>query len=122
MSSKLRLLSGGTAPRVCWQDEQFRLLVFSALAGGARGICFQSTTPLDAKDPATRRRAALLELVNLELDLIEPWCAGGSFVTSASGDDTNMGAAIMQTERARLVLPLPNGTFNQFVLAQTGRR
>jgi hypothetical protein len=110
------LLSGQAAPRVCWQDEQFRLLVFSALAAGARGICFQSSTPLDASDPATRRRVLLLEMINLELDLIEPWCASGSFVTSATGDDTNMGAAIMQTERARLVLPLPNGPFNQFAI------
>ncbi len=80
------------------------------------GICFQSSTPLDASDPATRRRAALLELMNLELDLIEPWCAGGTFVTSASGNDADMGAAVMQTDRARLVLPLPHGPFNQFVL------
>ena len=55
-------------------------------------------------------------MINLELDLIEPWCAGGRFVTSASGDDSNMGAAVMQTDRARLVLPLPNGPFNQFAL------
>ncbi|HEX4142992.1 MAG TPA: hypothetical protein VHY91_05540 [Pirellulales bacterium] len=110
------LLSGGTAPRIGWQDEQFRQLVFSALASGARGICFQSSTPLDATDPATRRRVALLELMNLELDLIEPWCSGGTFVTSATGNDADMGAAVMQTDRARLVLPLPHGPFNQFVL------
>jgi len=113
---QVALLSAGTAPQVGWQDEQFRLLVFSALASGARGICFQSSTPLDASDPATRRRAALLELMNLELELIEPWCSGGTFVTSASGNDADMGAAVMQTDRARLVLPLPHGPFNQFVL------
>ena len=38
------------------------------------------------------------------------------FVTSASGNDADMGAAVMQTERARLVLPLPHGPFNQFVI------
>ena len=110
------LLTGGSAPKFTWQDEQFRLLVFSALAGGARGICFQSSTPLDGSDPATRHRAARLELTNLELDMIEPWCAAGTFVTSASRNGDDQGAAVMQTDRARLALPLPHGPFNQFVV------
>jgi hypothetical protein len=116
LNEQAALLAGSKEARVAWQDEQFRLLVFSALAAGSRGICFQSSTPLDGSEPATRRRAAMLELINLELDLIEPWCASSSFVTSVTGNDADMGAAVMQTDRARLVLPLPRGPFNQFVL------
>ncbi len=109
-------LSGNTKTGLTWQDEQVRLLTFAALASGVRGICFQSQGPLVALDPATRRRAALMELLNLELDLIEPWCASGSFVTTASGTDPESAAAVMQTDRARLVLPLAAAPLSQFAV------
>jgi hypothetical protein len=116
LSEQVAALSGRPHPNLACQDEQVRLLVFAALASGVRGICFQSQTPLTADDPATRRRAALVELINLELELIEPWCASGSFVTGAGGSDPDTSAAVMQTDRARLVLPLATAPLSQFAL------
>ncbi len=113
-------LSGNSHTGLAWQDEQIRLLTFAALASGVRGICFQSQSPLIAADPATRRRAALMELLNLELELIEPWCASGNFVTTASGTDPETAAAVMQTDRARLVLPLAAAPLSQYALRLPG--
>ena len=113
-------LSGNVRAGLSWQDEQIRLVTFAALASGVRGICFQSQTPLNAADPATRRRAALMELLNLELELIEPWCASGNFVTTASGTDPETSAAVMQTDRARLVLPMAAAPLSQFALRLPG--
>jgi hypothetical protein len=66
-------------------SDQIRLLAYSALAAGARGLCFQSRSPLSAGDPATRDRAAALELLNLELHAIEPWAAAGTVVGNVPG-------------------------------------
>ena len=63
--------------------EQIRLLCYTAVAAGSRGLVFTSDSPLDAADPDTRQRAMTLELLNLELDLIEPWAAAGSLAATA---------------------------------------
>ena len=42
-------LSGSAKTGLAWQDEQIRLLTFAALAGGVRGICFQSQVPLTGR-------------------------------------------------------------------------
>ncbi|MGD9648342.1 MAG: hypothetical protein AB7U73_21705, partial [Pirellulales bacterium] len=113
-----RLLSRGrSTPAI--QSEQLRLLVFTALAGGARGLVFDSRTRLDGKAPATRLRAMMLELVNLELSLIEPWAAAASYLESTPGSDPEVSAAVMQSDRSRLVLPLWSGRGAQFVAGQS---
>jgi hypothetical protein len=100
-------------------SEQIRLVTFSAVAAGARGLCFQSQSRLDAEDPATRERAANLELLNLELDLIEPWCAGGSLVAYADVNNPEIRGAVLQTAHAQLLLPLWVGRHAQFVPGQS---
>ncbi len=47
--------------------EQMRLLVYTAISAGSRGLVFLSRSPLSATDPETRQRAMDLELLNLEL-------------------------------------------------------
>jgi hypothetical protein len=103
------------------QQEQVRQVVFLALAAGARGLTFQSSTPLDADDSATKRRAELLELLNIELDLIEPWAASGAFVTTAGATDGNTQAAVIQTERGRLLLPLRVAPQSQLAIGASQR-
>ncbi|MBX9790609.1 MAG: hypothetical protein K2Y37_16955 [Pirellulales bacterium] len=115
---QVNLLSRGrSAPAI--QSEQLRLLVFTALTGGARGLVFDSRTRLDSNAPAARLRAMTLELINLELSLIEPWAAGASYVESVVGSDAEVSAAVMQSDRSRMVLPMWNGRGAQFVAGQS---
>jgi hypothetical protein len=113
---QLALLSNGQPPRLNWQHEQLRLLVITSLAAGMRGICFESLTPLDAEDVATRQRAAILEWLNLELELLEPWTAGGVYVTTADCTDPNLVGVVLQIDRARLLLPMAIAKSNQFAI------
>jgi hypothetical protein len=73
----LSLEPRGTPP-LCVPPEQIRLLVYTAVAAGSRGLVFLSDSPLDAPDAETQQRAMALELLNLELDVIEPWAAAGA--------------------------------------------
>ena len=97
----------------------------SAIAAQVRGLCFASRTPLDAPDPITRQRALTLEAINLELELIQPWLAAGTLVSSVPGaniDGENPGvhAAILQTERTRLLVSVWSGKGgDQFVPDQS---
>ncbi len=79
---QMALLSGGQAPSVVLAEIQLRMLVHAALASRARGLIFSSRDRLDRPDPAARRRAATLELLNLELDLVERWPASGNFAAA----------------------------------------
>jgi hypothetical protein len=119
---QLSMLSGGQPPRLSWQYEQVRLLAVTALAAGMRGICFESLTPLDATDVETRDRAAILEWINLELELLQPWTSAGTFVTAADCTNPQLVGVLFQTDRARLLLPLAIAPQNQFAIdhGQTG--
>lgn len=71
--------AAGRTPIVV-EPEQLRLLTYSALASGYRGIGFWSQTRFDDDQPGNlERRLALAEL-NLELELLEPFLATGSVV------------------------------------------
>ncbi len=106
----------GATLRLNWQHEQLRLLVITALAAGIRGIGFESLTPLDADDLETQERAAILESINLELELIAPWISGGVYVTTADCTDPQLVGVVLQSERAWLLLPLPIAGHNQFAI------
>jgi hypothetical protein len=100
-------------------EEQVRLLTYTALACGMRGICFESQSRLDASDPATQLRAATLELLNLELDLLEPWVTSGEFLTTVtSSSDPDISGAVLQTDRSRLLIAMWSGRGGQFVAGQ----
>jgi hypothetical protein len=93
-------ISGGV------RHSSLRQLALMAVATGIRGLVFQSHTPLDGDAPETAERAASLKLLNLELSLVESWAAAGSFVTPATSSDPSITATVLQTDRARLLLPL----------------
>ncbi|MGD9721825.1 MAG: hypothetical protein AB7O59_11105 [Pirellulales bacterium] len=116
---QMSLLSGGRAPQVMFQESQLRTLAFAALAGGARGLCFRSASRLDTNDPATRRRAAILELLNMELELIERFPATGSFTTTADSSDPHAAGAVVETDRSRLLLPMYMPANSQLVMGAT---
>lgn len=116
MVGQLALLSNGQPSRLNWQHEQLRLLVITSLAAGMRGICFESLSPLDADDAETRQRAAILEWLNLELELIGSWTASGVYVTTADCTDPSLVGVVLQTDRARLLLPMAIAKSNQFAI------
>ena len=101
---QLAALAPGRPPPGTVAGEQMRLLVYTAISAGSRGLVFLSRSPLSATDPDTRRRAMDLELLNLELQLIEPWAAGGTFVATAETSLPEVAGAVLRTDRARLVL------------------
>ena len=110
-------LSAGRAPPLGVGNEGPRLLVFSALAAGVRGVYFASQSRLDGDDPQARWRALLLESINLELEMVEPWAAGGALMAVVRGSDPNpdVVAAVLRTERAHLLLPIWSGSGGQCV-------
>ena len=78
LRQQLLTLEPRSAPPLCVSAEQIRLLVYMAVASGSRGLVFLSDSPLDAPDAETQQRAMALELLNLELDVMEPWAAAGT--------------------------------------------
>jgi hypothetical protein len=99
--------------------EQMRLLVYTAISAGSRGLVFLSRSPLSATDPETRQRAMDLELLNLELRVIEPWAAAGNYVTTAETSSRDVTGAVLRMDRARVVLPLWSGSGGQCAAAET---
>lgn len=116
---QLRVIDPSREPPAVVADEQLRLLVYVAVASGSRGLLVLSDTPLTATDPETRQRAMSLELLNLELDLIEPWAAAGTFMTTADCSETQVIGAVLRIDRARLLMPLWSAPGTQFVPAQS---
>ena len=116
LMDQLRLFGGQAAPAPNWHEPQIRQLVHAALAARARGIVFSSHSRLDAEDSATRMRAAMLELVNLELELIERWPAAGNFSGNETTSDPQTMATVFETSMSRLVLPIYAPPGGQFVL------
>jgi hypothetical protein len=119
LRQQLRALDPGYAPPLCISPEQIRLLAYTAVASGSRGLLFASDTPLDAPDPDSRQRAMALELLNLELELMEPWAAAGSFVATADSTVPEVTGAVLRTEHSRLLLPLWSSPGAQCVPSQS---
>lgn len=124
VSSQLDALPGfaatGVPPSATY--EQVRLLVYAAMASGMQGLCFESYSRLDTDDNTTRLRAATLELINHELDLIEPWASSGQLLTTVPGPVPQVHASIVQVNRARLLIPLWIDRGAQFVPGQSAGR
>lgn len=103
-------------------SEQIRLLVYTSVTAGSRGLLFESFSSLAETDPETRARAMTLELLNLELELIEPWMVAGSFDTTlrgtVNGKESGVVASLLQSGRARLLVPVWTEPGAQFVSGQ----
>ena len=93
-------------------NEGIRLLTYLALTSGARGIEFQTETPLTS---APRSLLANLAVLNAELDLVEPWAAAGGLVTTASSSDSKFIGFSLQTEKARLLVVMRLAPDSQYV-------
>ncbi len=98
------------------EPDQIRLLAYNAIAAGARGLCFQSRSRLDARDESTQLRAATLQLMNLELLLLEPWAAAGSLAGEIESTTPGVRVAVLQTDRSRLLLLTRHGAGQQYAI------
>lgn len=115
LMEQLSLLDPSTPTTLSADLDQARLATISALAAGVRGLVFRTGTKLDGDDEASQQRAAMLRLLNLELDMIEPWFAGGSPPQEITTGDPTLNATLLQTERSRLVLLVRQQPHAQFV-------
>ncbi len=110
-AEQVALFSGRAEP-IAADSESIRLLTYTALAAGARGIEFQLGVPLDKSPPILQTE---LTLLNMELELAEPWTASGSFVAAAESKDPQVLGAVLQAQTARLLLPMRLAGGSQFL-------
>lgn len=75
---------------------------------GVRGFVFESASRLSEDDAPSRQRAAMLQLVNRRLQLIEPWLAGGKIVAEVTSSDSRQQGMLLHVDRARLLVPVRN--------------
>jgi hypothetical protein len=109
----------GVSSSAAASSDQIRLLTYTAVTAGVRGLLFESQHPLDATDAATRNRALALELINLELMLMEPWLAAGDVLASVLGSQPEVHGGLLRTDRARLLVPVWSGPDAQYVPTQS---
>ncbi len=84
--------------------DALRTLALSAIAAGSRGLEFQSHSRLDDDSPAARRRSAMLELLNLELDLIQPWASASTHTAEVDSTLPELQVSLLQRQRSWLVI------------------
>lgn len=148
---QVKALGGDEPALAAASHEQVRLLAHLAISSGARGLLFESRTRLSQDDPASKYRAATLELINLELGLLEPWLTTGQLAgvvegnsrtpsgglaprggatppsgvsprspqLASPGANPQLLAFLLQTETARLLLPLWRAPRAQLVMSQS---
>ncbi len=114
---QMTALGSGVRPTLGVQLEQVRALTYAAVASGARGLVFTSRNRLDSPEPVQEMRAEMLELINLELKLIEPWACGAEPLGTATASDKSVNVSVLATERARLLIAIHQAPGNQFVVS-----
>ncbi|HKB35311.1 MAG TPA: hypothetical protein VKD72_02590 [Gemmataceae bacterium] len=99
------------------QPEQIRLLTYTALTAGYRGLGFWSDRFL-ADSHAGRDRLLQMALLNLELQMIEPLLVSARTPLWVNTSSPNVKAAVMRTDYGVLCLPVWVGKGSQFVPGQ----
>jgi hypothetical protein len=99
--------------------EQIRLVTYTALAGGCRGLGFWSDRFL-ADSHQGRDRLLALALINQELQMLEPLLVAADPPTWTDTTDPSIKAAVFHTDRALLVIPIFIGQGAQCCPGQGG--
>jgi hypothetical protein len=99
-------LSGQSLQPLSVDNERLEASVQAAYLQGCRGVLFRSYSSLSGSDPATRRRAALLALINEQLRFIGPWIGRGVVAGQIHSTDGAAKAAVLWVDSARLLVPL----------------
>ncbi len=94
-----------TGPELDTTDAmQLRLQVAKAVAAGAQGFLFRSTTPLDGNGTDRSMRVAAMRTINRDLRLIGPWVSGGQTAPIPQLNRNDYAAAAWQTSRSHLIM------------------
>jgi hypothetical protein len=106
---------GAATPTI--DADSLRLAVYQAFAAGVRGIEFASSSRLDAADNTTKIRALSLALLNLELELLEPWGAAGGIPSPIFSRDPHLRGVVMTTDqnKAKMVVAMRCPKSSQYV-------
>jgi|GEM_PF-5122319 len=106
-----RLAVGGGRP--IWSEhrpngaamESTRHQIYTAAMSGARGFVFDGPLPSSANERSHHERRAIEQLQN-ELQLIEPWIAGGHGCEAIRSSDDTWRIAAFPSVRSRLIVAL----------------
>ncbi len=83
------------------EPEQIRLQTYLSLCAGCKGLGYWNWTPLNAEGPGFEERRLVLEQLMTELDLLEPFIAGGEvidqFVVPLSSSNGSKRSSVKQT-------------------------
>lgn len=102
------------------QPEQIRLMAYTAIGAGYRGLGFWSDRYL--ADPKTSKdRLLSMALLNQELQMLEPILASAESPMWIDTGSPNVKAAVLRCEKAVLVIPIWLGTAAQFVPGQASQ-
>ncbi len=96
------------APNI--ETQQLQSLVQAASMRGIRGLVFQSDSPLNETDVATRIRASGLELINRRLQRLEPWLAAGNVIGRFPSAEPAWNGVVLHVDHARLLIPIAERT------------
>jgi hypothetical protein len=119
LRSQIAAIEPNAPPPSCIGVEQMRLMAYTAVAAGSRGLIFLSASPLTADDAQTRQRAMSLELLNLDLALLEPWAAAGNYWALAESSEPQIVGTVLRADRGRLLLPVWSAQGAQCVPGQS---
>ncbi len=62
------------------EPEQIRLQTYTAISAGCKGLGYKNSIPLNAEGPGLEERRLVLEELIQELELLEPFLAGGEVI------------------------------------------
>ncbi len=99
------------------QPEQIRLMTYTAIGSGCRGLCYWSDRFL-ADSHAGRDRLLEMALLNLEMQLLEPLLVTAQSPSWIGTSQASVKAAVMRTDHGVLCLPVWTGPGSQMVPGQ----
>ena len=104
-SHQIRALVSSAADNLATDDQRLASEVWSAIANRSAGVWIDAGQRLSSADTGSRRLRQALTLINLQLQLIDPWLAGGERGAVLANSTGQPHAALMKRGRARLLIP-----------------
>ena len=100
--------------------EQVRVMAFRAVATGIRGLCFRSNSRLDETTSAATARAASVEWIQSELQIIDPWLAAGGVGEKSYMANDGYEIRSLKTDRSALLFLFTHRSLQQHVVGGLG--
>ncbi|HMO91210.1 MAG TPA: hypothetical protein PKD64_03370 [Pirellulaceae bacterium] len=94
----------GRTPPLPIDPIQVQSMMYETIAGGARGHWFPSRTRLDGRDPQSELRALTIRWINMQLQQLEPWIAGGAVIKALDSLQAEAEVTSIKTNRSLLML------------------